>query len=381
MRLIFTLPVMVLLAFCSGNNQEASEIDTISAPTKKSPTDSAKLSLPADSQLTAFSKFIAGMPNQFAASQRSATWTKSTLGNDEKWSTLQQRIGNPIETWVKKAGMEQPTDPKTLFYPFAGGDFYYAHLFFPKADTTIMIGLEPTGTVFEPDRQHDSALRIYLQNLPNSLFFPHRLGFFRTKSMAVDFRKGLLNGTLHTVLFYMARFNANIHYIQHFNLDTAGKEMRLDHQGIAYKIGYTMQGDKQVRELIYFSYDVSNTGLAQKPMLMKWLAKRGKVMTFFKAASYLMHYESFSTLRSFVNKRTVRLMQDDSGLPYAFMLENGFEVKLLGRYTRTIPLFAREFQPNLKAAYDKGTSDSLPFLIGYNAQFRECNLQSARKKP
>ncbi|MEY4002275.1 MAG: hypothetical protein RIT07_317 [Bacteroidota bacterium] len=380
MRFIFTLPILVLLAFCAGNSRETPQTDTLHKGTPQPPVDSAKLSSPADSQLTEFSKFIAGMPNQFAATRRSATWTKSTLGNEEKWSTLQQRIGNPIENWVKNVGLEQPTDPKTLFYPFAGGDFYYAHLFFPKADTTIMIGLEPTGTVFNPELQSDSALMVYLQNLPNSLFFPHRLGFFRTKSMAVDFRKGLLNGTLHTVLFYMARFNANIHYIQHFNLDTAGKEMSLNGQGIAYKIGYTLQGDKHVRELIYFSYDVSNTGLAQKPMLMKWLSKRGKVMTFFKAASYLMHYESFSTLRSFVNNRTVRLMQDDSGLPYAFMLENGFEVKLLGRYTRTIPLFAREFQPNLKAAYDKGTADSLPFLIGYNAQFKECNLQSARKK-
>jgi hypothetical protein len=94
-----------------------------------------------------------------------------------------------------------------------------------------------------------------------------------------------------------------------------------------------------------------------------------------------MHYESFSTLRNFVNTRTVRLMQDDSGLPYAFMLNNGFDVKLLGRYTRTIPLFGREFQPDLKMAYGKGNIDSLPFLIGYNAQFKECNLQSARKKP
>jgi hypothetical protein len=56
-------------------------------------------------------------------------------------------------------------------------------------------------------------------------------------------------------------------------------------------------------------------------------------------------------------------------------------VKLLGRYTRTIPLFGREFQPDLKMAYGKGNIDSLPFLIGYNAQFKECNLQSARKKP
>lgn len=381
MRFILVSPVMALLAFCTGNNRNTPDTDSLPKKDTLKITDTASLSTPTNAELTEFSKFIAGMPNNLQAAKRSATWTKATLGNDEKWNTLQQRIGNPIKNWVSTAGLEQSGDPKTLFYPFAGGDFYYANLFFPKADTTIMIGLEPTGTVFNPDQQSDSALLVYLQNLPNSLFFPHRLGFFRTKSMAVDFRKGLLNGTLHTVLFYMARFNANIHYIKHFNLDTAGKEVIQTTQGIAYKVGYSLDGDKHVRELVYFSYDVSNAALARQPMLMKWLNKRGKVMTFFKAASYLMHYESFSTLRNFVNTRTVRLMQDDSGLPYGFMLNNGFDVKLLGRYTRTIPLFGREFQPDLKMAYGKGNIDSLPFLIGYNAQFKECNLQSARKKP
>jgi len=381
MRFIFVLLVMVLLAFCTGNNRNTPDTDTIPKKDTQKITDSAKLSVPANEELSEFSKFIAGMPNNLPVSKRSATWTKSTTANDEKWNILQQRIGNPIANWVKSACLEQPGDPKTLFYPFAGGDFYYAHLFFPKADTTIMIGLEPTGTVFNPDAQKDSALMVYLQNLSNSLFFPHRLGFFRTKSMAVDFKKGLLNGTLHTVLFDMARFNANIHYIRHFNLDTAGKELIQNTQGIAYRVGYTLPDDKHVRELVYFSYDVSNAGLAHQPMLMKWLNKQGKIMTFFKAASYLMHYSSFSTLRDFVNTHTVRLMQDDSGLPYAFMHGNGFDVTLLGRYTRTIPLFAKEFQPDLKKAYSQGSADSLPFLIGYNAQFKECNLQSARKKP
>lgn len=381
MRFIFALPVMLSLASCAGNSRESENTDTLTEKTSVKTADTAQTPLTPDTRLTEFSRFIAGMPNSLQASKRSATWTKSTLGNDEKWNTLQQRIGKPIENWMSASGLEQPGDPKTLFYPFAGGDFYYAHLFFPKADTTIMIGLEPTGTVFNPDEQTDSALMVYLQNLPNSLFFPHRLGFFRTKSMAVDFRKGLLNGTLHTVLFYMARFNANIHYIRHFNLDSAGKEINLNTQGIAYRVGYSLKGDNRVRELVYFSYDVSDAGLARQPMLMKWLNKRGKVLTFFKAASYLMHYASFSTLREFVNTHTVRLMQDDSGLPYAYMLGNGFDVKLLGHYTRTIPLFAREFQPDLRAAYSKGAADSLPFLIGYNAQFKECNLQSARKKP
>jgi hypothetical protein len=93
-----------------------------------------------------------------------------------------------------------------------------------------------------------------------------------------------------------------------------------------------------------------------------------------------MHYDMFSSMRDFVNKYTVRLLQDDSGLPYKFMKDNGFEVKLLGQYTRTIALFANEFQPDMKKAYSEAKPAVLPFMIGYNAEFRECNLQSAVKK-
>jgi hypothetical protein len=131
--------------------------------------------------------------------------------------------------------------------------------------------------------------------------------------------------------------------------------------------------------VVYLSYDASNQNLAVNPQLMLWLNRRDKVQTFFKAASYLMHYDAFSTIRSFVSAHTVRLLQDDSGLPYRFMVSNGFDVNLLGAYTRTIALFGREFQPDLKAAYEKAKPATLPFLIGYNAEFKECNLQSARK--
>jgi hypothetical protein len=377
----FAMPLAVLMACCSGNTRKQADHDTAAQQPKKVVKQPLAM-FPVDSSLTHFSRFIAGMQNPIGRT-KSAFWAGYAAANDQKWKTLQDHIGSPIQSWVKQAALEKSTDPKTLFYPFAGGDYYYAHSFFPNADTVIMIGLEPVGSVFDPNVQTDTDLAVYCQNLPNSLFFPHRLGFFRTKSMAVDFRKGLLNGTLHTVLFYLARFDAKIHYLNHFNLDKEGKEVALVNQpkqsAMAYRIGYSLPGDSQVRTVVYLSYDASNQNLAVNPQLMLWLNRRDKVQTFFKAASYLMHYDAFSTIRSFVSAHTVRLLQDDSGLPYRFMVSNGFDVTLLGAYTRTIALFGREFQPDLKAAYEKAKPATLPFLIGYNAEFKECNLQSARK--
>jgi hypothetical protein len=381
------IPFLLLLSIASCGSGTGKKQTKDSSKVQK--TNPAQISTPADSAYTHFAQFIAGSQteNGYKASAQ-ADWKAYSEQNTTKWKELQAKIGTNIEQWVKSSALEKSAEPGTLFYPFAGGDYYYAHMFFPKQDTVIMIGLEPGGSIFNPDTLNAGKRAAYYQSLQQSMFFPHWLGFFRTKSMAVDFNRGVLNGTMHTVLFYLARFDAKIHYIEHFDLDKTGKEinklngreMRRGTGRTAYRVGYSLPGTDKVKEVIYFSYDASNQNLAAKPHLLNWLKNRGKVVTFFKAASYLMHYDMFSTMRDFVNKYTVRLLQDDSGLPYKFMNDNGFEVKLLGQYTRTIALFANEFQPDMKQAYAKAKPAVLPFMIGYNAEFRECNLQSAVKK-
>ncbi|MBL7811813.1 MAG: hypothetical protein JNL57_06275 [Bacteroidetes bacterium] len=392
MRLLFLAAPLLFGVACNGNSTTQSAPKDTAAPKKKADT-LTKLSpgetRPVDSALTGFARYIAGMdgPAKYKALQ-AESWINYSKTNTAKWTELQNKIGSNISNWVKEAKLERENEPRTLFYPFAGGDFYYANLFFPNQDTTIMIGLEPGGSIFMPDSVKPATLATYYSNLQHSMFFPHWLGFFRTKSMAVDFNKGPLNGTLHTCLFYLAQGGYSLHYIEHFNLDKDGREtdvVQAAQHGrgkkyTAYRIGYSKPGSP-VRQLVYFSYDASNENMKARPNLLNWLNRRGKVVTFFKAASYLMHYDMFSTVRNFVNNRSTRLLQDDSGLPYAFMLKNNFEVKLLGKYTKTIALFANEFQPDMKAAYAKAQPATLPFMIGYNAEFRECNLQAAWKKP
>lgn len=384
MRLLIILPLIAVLA-CGNPTQKAdnslpkSNIDT---------TDSAvtpKSELQANQALTNFARFIAGMKSSYKSCD-SGSWKNYSSQNTEKWKVLQDKIGSKINTWVKETALTQKNEPKTLFYPFAGGDFYYANLFFPNQDTIIMMGLEPCGSIFNPDKKAESTMKTYYANLQHTMFFPHRLGFFRTKSMAVDFNQGPLNGTLHTVLFYMARAGFDIHYITHFNVDKDGKETDVLQAGSpysarkAYKIGFASPGSNAVKELIYFSYDVSDGNMAKNPHLMNWMNKRGNVVAFFKAATYLMQYSTFSTMRNWVTKRATRVLQDDSGLPYKHLLANGYNVTLYGVFKRTIPLFEEEFQPDLKEAYDKTKPAILPFNIGYNAQFNECNLQHAIKK-
>jgi hypothetical protein len=93
-----------------------------------------------------------------------------------------------------------------------------------------------------------------------------------------------------------------------------------------------------------------------------------------------MHKSDFLKIRGLMTRNSKRILQDDSGVPYSVLKSTGFQVTVLGEYTRTIQLFWSRVQKDMKAEYATKKPAKLPFNIGYNAEFNECNLQSAVKK-
>lgn len=376
---------------CSGGSNEKTHVDSTHSLKKDSfnrKINHQKPQSAVDSQLTAFAHFISGMtfPQSYPMCT-TATWINYASENAKKWDVLDSRIGSKIRKWVGSAQLELKDEPGTLFYPFAGGDFYYPDLFFPNQDTIIMIGLEPCGGIFNPNKENTDTVAKYFKVLQHSMFFPHQLGFFRTLSMKDDFNNHLLNGTVHTVLFYMSKSGYDIHYIKFFDVDDKGNPIHeTDAQKAgnkrykAYRIGYSRNGQGLIRELVYFSQDASDGGLTQQPGIMAYLNKTHRVVTFYKAASYLMQYDRFSAVRNYAISKSSRILQDDSGIPYKFLLSHGYEVTLFGKYTHTLGMFKQEFQKDMKEAYAKDSASPLPFLIGYTAPDGECNLQHAIKK-
>lgn len=397
-RLYYCLIVGAILASCgSGSSQnvkDSAHKQTDTAAKKSgaiSQTQAESNYKETDESLTSFSRFIAGMDHSTKTLHtEGSTWNAHKEAVDKEWTDLTRRIGKPIADWVSTANLNIENEPSTLFYPFAGGDFYYANLFYPKQDTIIMIGLEPCGSIFNPDSVKN--LSNYYSMLRKTMFFPHKYGFFRTLSMEVDFNQYPLNGTLHTNLFYLARENYNIHYIEHFNVDAEGKIIEVTRavnnkkprKYRAYRIGYSAPGSSEIKQLVYMSIDASNEGLKGKYKgYFSWIKSHKRVVTFFKAASYLMHNHlagSFGMMREYVNGASVRILQDDSGFPYSYFVKNNWNVKCLGEYTGTIPLFASQYQPDLRQVYKDQKPAKLPFMIGYNVSLGNCNLQYAVKK-
>lgn len=148
------------------------------------------------------------------------------------------------------------------------------------------------------------------------------------------------------------------------------------------EITFANNDDKRLRKLFYFSVDLSDGGLKNKaPEFLTFIDHLGRVSTFLKSASYLMHKTYFSVIRSVILKQSDLVLQDDSGIPVHFFDETEWDNKFYGAYTKPIPMFSNSFQEDLKKAYsDSLHVKALDFGIGYQWHLNKSNLQLSVKK-
>ena len=269
---------------------------------------------------------------------------------------------------------------KTLFYPLAGADFVYANAFFSNVENFILVGLEKPGYLPNYDQLSNVDLENYRSQIFNSLDVSMKSGFFRTNSMRVQFNQKTVNGTLHSLLFYLARTGNSIRKIRHFILkDDATVKYTSGTEGM-FSPGLDIEfltADNKVKNLYYYNIDISD----QNPKLdgfYTWVSSFGEHNTMLKAASYLNSRDYFSKTRNYILSSSNLVVQDDSGIPYKYFVDGSWDIKLYGGYKRVISLFSSRLQPDMVKAYadtTKLTSAFLPFHIGYNVSVGETNLQ------
>lgn len=278
----------------------------------------------------------------------------------------------------------------TLFYPFSGPDFLHANIFFPEYDTIIMIGLEPTGN--SNINLSNYTTPDAFSKISRSLTTILNQSFFRTKSMAVDFKTENLNGTIPIFLHFIARHNFTIQSIKDVQLNSNGEFTPISKQDknpTNYQgIEYTLIKNNKLKHLYFFSMNLMNTeyagqpGLDQHPELGKLLKNKNIASTYLKAASYLLHRNEFSVLRNWILDNSKQIVQDDSGVPVKYIIDSTkWNTSFFGTYTKPIPLFYERYQQQLFDAYHTTNRKilALPFGIGYKSQNGTSNMSISIK--
>lgn len=262
-----------------------------------------------------------------------------------------------------------------LFYPFSGPDFLYPITLFPNADTIFMAGLEPAGsplTEIVADEAHyhqyTDALDVYM-----------RSSFFRTKSMDKDLDNDEIDGTVPVISMLMALRGYEIIGVSYKQWTDQGTMADIEGQSNLAEIRFFHPNTPRKEQVLYYlSDDLSDSKYDERVgRYMTQVASRHFTVSFFKAASYLLHQTFFTKMRDNLLHNTNAFVGDDSGMPYRY-LKDDYDITLYGKYQRPVSIFGdHDYQRDLLALYDSVEVRPLPFRIGYN---RISNWMVARRK-
>lgn len=325
------------------------------------------------------------------ANPRYIAWTNAF---NQVWLRTQQPNLELIKSWAA-TNLLRPEMPKTLFYPFSGPDILNALAFFPQANDYILFGMEPAGRIPRPERDSFARQMHELARLQNALADILVLNFFQTLHMEVQVSETSYSSVSGILLYFLTRAGMEVIGGRNISIDSNGsivtnynpKDTRLI-PGVEYSFRIrpsknetnTQVSSSVVKRVRYFSLDISDPGLRKNNNFEKFAQTLPDTITMAKSASFLMHKDFFSRIRTLVLEKSAFILQDDSAVPQRFFLNNNWEVEYYGFYDGPIPLFSNYFQRELLTNMQAKSKGRLAFSYGYDHIKGSSNLILAIKR-
>ena len=368
--ILFMVVVRTALSFYAQENPEPAPR---AMPVSTGPNDVAR--------------FLAGMPvpenSPLAPLMRDPAWQEHAAFFEKEFSKLNLRQLQKLHAWQETYVPELLQRVPVAFYMFSGPDFLYIDQFFPKAAVYVLCGKESLG--LPPDPLRIANLSGALGNLENAMKSSLNTTYFITKDMKIDLHEQNLNGVLPILYAFIARADKSITNVAFGSLNSSGAFEEAGSgkkggsaPGVHIKYTDNPSGDSQT--LYYFTTDISDGGIKATPGFLKFCQRLGVGSSFLKSSSYLMFENGFATIRNFILEHSNRIVQDDSGIPVAYLDPNKWNLRLFGAYLGPIGLFKQHHQPRLQELFAQSNLPPLEFGFGYRWNYKEANLIVAERK-
>jgi hypothetical protein len=198
--------------------------------------------------------------------------------------------------------------------------------------------------------------------------------FFITKEMRHQFAATRLSGTLPVLYAFLARSGKTIRDVslirltQDGTVETGNAPDVTAHAAHGAKIVFADENGRE-RTLYYFGTNIANDGFRQSG-LARFCERLGSGDAFVKSASYLLHGGGFSDVRNFLLSHARKLLQDDTGVPLAYLDQSKWQLYPYGRYVGPISIFANRYQSGMGRLFSH--AQPIDFGIGY--KWRTPNL-------
>lgn len=274
------------------------------------------------------------------------------------------------------------TVPKVVVYPFAGGDLATALAVFPDADEITTLSLEPAGDPLDLGRLDAKQLKAALATVDEELGSLYRENFSITMNMIGAMRRGRLPTQLIFSLSALWLHGDDVTSLRYFKLTRSGKLVYLTDKDVAAAEAIRDPGARNRRfanvefrfhrhgsthEQIYrhILANLDDAHLEQDPAALAYLEKRGHVAAITKAASYLLTFENFATMRRYLIRHVDWMVSDTTGLAPTYGTPAGFAYETYGQFVTANMAAGKRISPVWKKLFAEQPTRPLAFRFGY----------------
>jgi hypothetical protein len=211
--------------------------------------------------------------------------------------------------------------------------------------------------------------------------------YFITSYMTKQLTTPWVRGTVPVMATMMALMNRRIVRIEPIDLFPElariydapdSNRPRLLLRGV--RIDFANPAVPGTQQLYYFSLDAADRAVEYYPEFIPWVGRHKPATALIKSASYLLHDGQFAKTRSMLLESTDLVVQDDTGIPYRFLSQTPWHVKLYGKYHKPIRPMEYAYQKDLEAAFNANPDPpDLPFPFGYHWRGKQSALILARR--
>jgi hypothetical protein len=130
----------------------------------------------------------------------------------------------------------------------------------------------------------------------------------------------------------------------------------------------------------HIQYNLDDSHLKQDPRVVKHLEAKGPIASMTKAASYLLSWDSFATMRNYLLKNTQWMVSDATGVAPKWGKPAGFEYETYGEFGLAHLKEGHAISSDWRNEWKAEPKRELPFRFGYYDSKTQNHLVIMRKK-
>ena len=325
-------------------------------------------------------------------------------------AAMRKRMAQYRERYVTEAaqflaGLLPENLPKTIVYPFGGGDLISALVAYPFATEITTLSLEHAGdprgvSSITPAKLRRSLGSIRVE-IGGMLSVSNNTSVNLSKSqrnhLPSQLSSFLIALAVHgyepvSVRYFVLKPDGAIKYLENGDIDDLNsreakrlkRSWRDPNHSPAFsnvELSFRKIGDAAGPLIVHrhIAANLHNSSLRDDPSILNHLKAKGTMTAMTKAASYLLWQDGFSDVRDYLLANMVFMLSDSTGIPPEYAVAAGFVQETLGRFRGSFLHGAPRHNQAFRKLWKAQPFRKLGFRFGYVDSHSRAHLLFTRK--